>query len=108
MTVSGLNLILDLTRTRWEAVDPPLGPVPTHPSDLDPDLEWPVKNQSVAKRNREDGNDAFTAGNFDLSLLLYSEAMRYSPVNENTLEGEDMAAAAANRFDFNLCCFLCL
>ena len=69
--------------------------------DLDPDLEWPVKNQSVAKRNREDGNDAFTAGNFDLSLLLYSEAMRYSPVNENTLEGEDMAAAAANRFDFD-------
>ena len=69
--------------------------------DLDPDLEWPVKNQSVAKRNREDGNDAFTAGNFDLSLLLYSEAMRYSPVNENTLEGEDMAAAAANRFGFD-------
>ena len=54
----------------------------------------------MAKRNREDGNDAFTAGNFDLSLLLYSEAMRYSPVNENTLEGEDMAAAAANRFGF--------
>ena len=43
--------------------------------------EWPDKNASVARRNREDGNAAFQAGDFGLALMLYSEAARYAPVD---------------------------
>ncbi|TRY68906.1 hypothetical protein TCAL_03792 [Tigriopus californicus] len=60
-------------------------------------FNWPQKNEDLAKRNREDGNKAFQAANFDLALLLYSEAMRFGPVHELTLEGEDFAVAASNR-----------
>lgn len=55
------------------------------------------KNVEVARRNREDGNAAFQRANYDLALLLYSEALRYSPVHRVTGEGEDLATAAANR-----------
>ena len=55
------------------------------------------KDPGLAKQNREDGNSAFQSGNVELSVLLYSEAMRYSPVHPATHEGEEMAAAAANR-----------
>lgn len=60
-------------------------------------FNWPQKNEALAKQNREDGNKAFQAANFDLALLLYSEAMRFGPVHELTLEGEDFAVAASNR-----------
>lgn len=59
--------------------------------------DWPKKNVEVSKRNREDGNVAFQDGNFELAILLYTEAMRYSPAHETLLEGEDLAMAAANR-----------
>ena len=51
----------------------------------------------MARRNREDGNAAFQSGNHELAVVLYTEAMRYSPVHPTTHEGEDFAAAAANR-----------
>ena len=58
---------------------------------------WPLKDAELALRNREDGNAAFQSGNHELALVLYTEAMRYSPVHPTTHEGEDFAAAAANR-----------
>ncbi len=59
--------------------------------------EWPQKNLEVARRNREDGNAAFQSGDFSLALLLYSESMRYAPVDPRTLQGEELALLAANR-----------
>ena len=56
-----------------------------------------MKDAELARRNREDGNAAFQSGNHELALVLYTEAMRYSPVHPTTHEGEDFAAAAANR-----------
>jgi hypothetical protein len=58
---------------------------------------WPFKDADLARQNREDGNAAFQSGSYELALLLYTEAMRYGPVHPSTLEGEDFAAAAANR-----------
>ena len=60
--------------------------------------EWPRKNEEVAKRNREDGNSAFTSGNHELAITLYTEAMKYAKVHETLWEGETMAIAAANRY----------
>ena len=60
--------------------------------------EWPRKNEDVAKRNREDGNSAFTSGNHELAITLYTEAMKYAKVHETLWEGETMAIAAANRY----------
>ena len=60
--------------------------------------EWPRKNEEVAKRNREDGNAAFTSGNHELAITLYTEAMKYAKVHETLWEGETMAIAAANRY----------
>ena len=59
--------------------------------------EWPRKNEELAKRNREDGNSAFTTGNHELAITLYTEAMKYAKVHETLWEGETMAIAAANR-----------
>ena len=59
--------------------------------------KWPLKDGELARRNREDGNAAFQSGNHELALVLYTEAMRYSPVHPTTHEGEDFATAAANR-----------
>jgi len=59
--------------------------------------DWPQKNDEVAKRNREDGNSAFTSGNHELAITLYTEAMKYAGVHETLWEGETMAIAAANR-----------
>lgn len=59
--------------------------------------QWPRKNEEVAKRNREDGNAAFTSGNHELAITLYTEAMKYAAVHETLWEGETMAIAAANR-----------
>lgn len=61
------------------------------------DGQWPRKNEEVAKRNREDGNAAFTSGNHELAITLYTEAMKYAAVHETLWEGETMAIAAANR-----------
>ena len=58
---------------------------------------WPLKDGELARRNREDGNVAFQSGNHELAIVLYTEAMRYSPVHPTTHEGEDFATAAANR-----------
>ena len=58
---------------------------------------WPLKDAELARRNREDGNAAFQSGNHELAVVLYTESMRYSPVHPTTHEGEDFAAAAANR-----------
>ena len=59
---------------------------------------WPRKNEEVAKRNREDGNAAFTTGNHELAITLYTEALKYASVHETLWEGETMAIAAANRY----------
>ena len=59
---------------------------------------WPRKNEEVAKQNREDGNNAFTSGNHELAITLYTEAMKYAQVHETLWEGETMAIAAANRY----------
>ena len=71
------------------------------PTSLVDDLgianDWPRKNEEVAKRNREDGNAAFTSGNHELAITLYTEAMKYARVHETLWEGETMAIAAANR-----------
>ncbi len=61
------------------------------------EIQWPRKNEDLAKRMREDGNSAFTAGNLELAVTLYTEAMKYSPVHETLWEGETMAISAANR-----------
>ena len=58
---------------------------------------WPRKNEELSKRNREDGNQAYQDGKFELAILLYTEAMRYAPCNPVLLEGEALAWAAANR-----------
>ena len=58
---------------------------------------WPRKNEEVAKPNRENGNNAFTTGNHELAITLYTEAMKYAQVHETLLEGETMAISAANR-----------
>ena len=58
---------------------------------------WPRKNDDLSKRNREDGNQAYQDGKYDLAILLYTEAMRYAPCNPVLLEGEALALAAANR-----------
>ena len=54
--------------------------------------------RKVAKRNREDGNTAFTSGNHELAITLYTEAMKYASVHETLWEGETMAISAANRW----------
>ena len=56
----------------------------------------------MAKQNREDGNNAFTSGNHDLAITLYTEAMKYAQVHETLWEGETMAIAAANRYVYYL------
>ena len=48
--------------------------------------------------NRVDGNAAFTSGNHELAITLYTEAMKYAKVHETLWEGETMAIAAANRY----------
>ena len=58
---------------------------------------WPRKNEELSKRNREDGNQAYQDGKFELAILLYTEAMRYAPCNPVLLEGDALAWAAANR-----------
>ncbi len=64
---------------------------------------FPRKNLELSRRNREDGNAAFCAGNHDLALLLYSEALRYAPAQEDHADHaqaapeNEFAAAAANR-----------
>jgi len=58
---------------------------------------WPRKNEELSKKNREDGNQAYQDGKFELAILLYTEAMRYAPCNPILLEGEALAWAAANR-----------
>lgn len=60
-------------------------------------VNWPRKNAELGTRNREDGNNAFQKGNHEMAVLLYTEAMKYSPTDES-MEGEGMAIAAANRF----------
>ncbi len=65
-------------------------------ASIDEDGSASRKNAELAKRNREDGNEAFAAGNFHLASLLYSESLRYSPVNAKD-EDNLAAAAAANR-----------
>ena len=60
------------------------------------------KNADLARRNREDGNEAFAATNFHLAVLLYSESLRYSPARTGDSADADetpsgAAAAAANR-----------
>ena len=52
----------------------------------------------MAKQSREDGNNAFTTGNHELAITLYTEAMKYAQVHETLWEGETMAIAAANRY----------
>ena len=42
---------------------------------------------------------SYYQGNNELAVLLYTEAMKYSPVHETLWEGESMAIAAANRLD---------
>ena len=59
---------------------------------------WPRKNEELGSTNREDGNSAFQKGNHEMAVLLYTEAMKYSPVHETLWEGETMAIAAANRY----------
>ena len=58
---------------------------------------WPRKNERLSAQNREDGNAAFQSGNHDLAIVLYTEAMKYSPVDDTMKEGETMAIAVANR-----------
>ena len=58
---------------------------------------WPRKNERLSAQNREDGNAAFQSGNHDLAIILYTEAMKYSPVDDTLKEGETMAIASANR-----------
>ena len=58
---------------------------------------WPRKNERLSAQNREDGNAAFQNGNHDLAVILYTEAMKYSPVDCTLKEGEAMAIAVANR-----------
>lgn len=60
-------------------------------------MEWALKNEDLAKRNKEDGNSAFTSGNLELAITLYTEAMKYAKVHESLWEGETMATAAGNR-----------
>ena len=57
----------------------------------------------MAKQNREDGNNAFTSGNHELAITLYTEAMKYAQVHETLWEGETMAIAAANRYVHVVC-----
>lgn len=59
---------------------------------------WPRKNASLATKSRDDGNTAFQNNNHDLAVTLYTEAMKYSPVDEALKEGQMMAIAAANRY----------
>ena len=58
---------------------------------------WPRKNERLSAQNREDGNTAFQSGNHELAVVLYTEAMKYSPVDCTLKEGEAMAIAVANR-----------
>ena len=58
---------------------------------------WPRKNERLSAQNREDGNSAFQSGNHELAVVLYTEAMKYSPVDCTLKEGEAMAIAVANR-----------
>ena len=58
---------------------------------------WPRKNERLSAQNREDGNTAFQTGNHELAVVLYTEAMKYSPVDCTLKEGEAMAIAVANR-----------
>ena len=58
---------------------------------------WPRKNERLSAQNREDGNAAFQSGNHELAVVLYTEAMKYSPVDCTLKEGEAMAIAVANR-----------
>ena len=60
---------------------------------------WPRKNERLSAQNREDGNNAFQSGNHDLAIIMYTEAMKYSPVDDTLKEGETMAIASANRYD---------
>ena len=62
---------------------------------------WPRKNERLSAQNREDGNAAFQSGNHDLAVVLYTEAMKYSPVDDTVKEGEAMAIAVANRYIYN-------
>ena len=57
-------------------------------------LTWPYSELSHWK----DGNAAFTSGNHELAITLYTEAMKYARVHETLSEGETMAIAAANRW----------
>jgi len=71
--------------------------------DLHSSLGWIKRKISIsfrklAQRNREDGNSAFQSGNHEMAILLYTEAMKYSPLNLAMGEGENMAVSAANRF----------
>jgi len=59
---------------------------------------WPRKNERLSAQNREDGNTAFQSGNHELAVVLYTEAMKYSPVDCTLKEGEAMAIAVANRY----------
>ena len=59
---------------------------------------WPRKNERLSAQNREDGNAAFQSGNHELAVVLYTEAMKYSPVDCTLKEGEAMAIAVANRY----------
>ena len=58
---------------------------------------WPRKNERLSAQNREDGNAAFQSNNHELAVVLYTEAMKYSPVDCTLKEGEAMAIAVANR-----------
>ena len=60
---------------------------------------WPRKNERLSAQNREDGNAAFQSGNHELAVILYTEAMKYSPVDDTMKEGETMAIASANRYN---------
>ena len=61
-----------------------------------------MKIFQLARRNREDGNSAFQSGNHEIAILMYTEAMKYSPLNLAMGEGENMAISAANRLTFHL------
>ena len=65
------------------------------------DANWPRKNERLSAQNREDGNAAFQSGNHDMAVVLYTEAMKYSPVDCTMKEGEAMAIAVANRYSWD-------
>jgi len=52
----------------------------------------------LSRRNREDGNVAFQNSNYEMAVVLYTESMKYAPLNMRLGEGENMAVAAANRY----------